>query len=154
MLLGLLLNSSFVVPSGAMRGHIRARGTALEVRVYAGQKRYLTKTVRWQGSKKATRKAAEAELTAMLGELDTGAHTGPDASVDTLLDRWWRQKVSDWSPSTAARYESALNAHVRPWFGKTLVRKVRTEDIDGFLEQLRVEGMGPASRAKVLGILR
>ena len=141
-----------------MRGHIRQRGKALEVRVFAGQvdgkKRYLTKTVRWQGSKRATRDLAEQELTKLLGELDTGAHSGPDASVNTLVDRWWKQKVSTWSPSTAARYESAVNAHIRPWFGTMLVRKVRTEDVDEFLEHLRVEKMGPASRAKVLGILR
>lgn len=113
-----------------------------------GRKRYVTRTIRWQGSKRKTRDAAEAELTKLLGELDGGAHTGPDASVNTLLDRWWQTHVTRWSPSTAARTESALKAHIRPWFGTDIVRKVRTEDIDAFLTA-KTATMAPASALKL-----
>lgn len=139
-----------------MRGHIRPRGKSLEVRVFAGQvdgrKRYITRTIRWQGSKRATNKLAEEELTKILGELDDGAHTGPDASMNTLFDRWWQLHAPRWSPSTAARNESALNAHLRPWFGPTIVRKVRTEDVDAFLSTARAS-MAPSSLAKLRTLL-
>jgi integrase len=86
------------------RGHVRKRGDAWELRVSAGsdpvtgRRRVVTRT--FYGS----RKAADKALTKLLGELDDGAHRGPDASLGTLLDRWWAHASTRWAPATRRGY--------------------------------------------------
>ena len=86
------------------RGHIRARGDAWELRVSAGtdpitgRRRVVTRTVR------GSRPQAEKALTRLLGELDQGAHRGPDATLATLLDRWWAHTAPRWAPATRRGY--------------------------------------------------
>lgn len=96
------------------RGHIRARGDAWELRVSAGsdpvtgRRRVVTRTIR------GTRKQADQALTALLTELDHGAHRGPDATLATLLDRWWAHASSSWAPATRRGYASYRRAYLTP----------------------------------------
>lgn len=86
------------------RGHKRRRGDAWELRASAGsdpvtgRRRVVTRTFR------GTAAQADKALTKLLGELDGGAHRGPDASLGTLLDRWWSHSRSRWAPATRRGY--------------------------------------------------
>lgn len=137
------------------RGHIRPRGDSLEVRVHAGGGRYVTKTVKWQGSKKATRDEADRVMRKLLDDLDVGGHAGPNATVAQLIARWRRHAEADWSPTTRDARESYLRLHILPALGKRKVREVRTADLDDFYAQLRAKGLAPSTiRRSVHVILR
>ena len=74
-----------------MRGFIRQRGDAWELRVYLGQdavtgkKRYATKTMRRQ------RREADRVLARMVAEADHGTFARTSATVGELLERWFEQ---------------------------------------------------------------
>lgn len=138
-----------------MKGHIRPRGRSLEVRVYAGRGRQVTKSVPWQGSKKATKDEADRVLRQLLDELDVGSHGGPSATVNQLVARWLRHSEHEWSPTTRAARESYLRLHILPALGARKVREVRTADLDDFYKDLRKKGLSPATiRRSVHTILR
>lgn len=86
------------------RGYKRQRGDVWELFVSAGfdpvtgRRRRITRTFR------GTAKQADQALTQLLGELDQGAHRGPDATLGTLLDRWWTHSKSRWGPATTRGY--------------------------------------------------
>lgn len=137
------------------KGHVRQRGDNLEVRVYAGGGRTVTKTVRWQGSKKATKDAADRQLRELLDEYDGGGRTGHDATVAQLIARWRKHAEADWSPTTRDARESYLRLHILPALGDKKVRNVRTADIDDFYAALRAKGLAPSTiRRSVHVILR
>jgi integrase len=136
---------------------IRPKGTSLEVRVYAGmvdgKRRYVYRRVKWQGSKKATERAAEQVLTQLLAEVDQGGHTGPDALYSALIERWWQVAVPDWSPSTASSYRYLLDGRILPELGAKRIRHISTEDLDVYYGRLRAE-VGPTSITKIHSVIR
>ena len=74
-----------------MRGFIRRRGEAWELRVYLGQdavtgkKRYATKSVR------GSRREADRVLARMVADADQGTFARTSATVGELLERWFAQ---------------------------------------------------------------
>lgn len=135
------------------KGHTRWRGQSIEVLAYRGHGKYTTKTVRWQGTKKATQTEADRVLRDLLDELDAGGN-GTDATVAQLVKRWRRQSEPDWSPATIAAYDSYLRLHILPALGDSKVRDIRPADLDDFYAALRANGLSPASIGKVHVILR
>lgn len=118
------------------KGHTRWRGQSIEVLVHVGGGKYRSRTVRWQGSKKATKDAADVMLRRLLDELDAGA-AGPDVTVRQLVARWRRHAEPDWSPTTRAAYDSYLRLHILPALGDKKVGEVRPADLDDFYATLR-----------------
>lgn len=138
-----------------MKGHLRWRGQSIEVRVHAGGSRYVTRTVRWQGTKTATKNEADRVLRALLDELDVGSHGGPNATVAQLVARWRSHAEKDWSPTTRSARDSYLRNHILPALGDRKVREVRTADIDDLYKALRAKGLSVATiRRSVHTILR
>lgn len=137
-----------------MKGHTRWRGTSVEVLVYRGKGKYVSRSVKWQGSKKATQDAADRKLRELLEELDTTQHDGPESTVEQLIHQWKRLSKHEWSPATLAAYESYLSNHILPALGQLKVRNVRAVDIDEFYASLREKGLAQASIGKVHVILR
>ena len=141
-------------------GHIRQRGTAWEVRVYAGvdpvtgNKKYVTRTVR------NSRKAAERVLAQLIVEVTDGAHAAPDATVADLVHRWFDLAKPELSPSTVRGYQRNINNYILPTLGKSKVSKLRAAQIDHFYATLRERGgvggrpLSPASIHQVHAILR
>lgn len=117
------------------RGHIRRHGNAWELRISAqsdpvtGRRRVVTRTIR------GTRKEAEQALTALLGELDQGAHRGPDATLGTLLDRWWAHSKSRWGPATTRGYLTYRRIYLDPHKGRRLA-EVTPEWLDHLYSEL------------------
>lgn len=136
------------------QGHVRQRGTSLEIRVHAGNRRYVTRTVRWQGSKKATKDAADRLLRQLLDELDVGGHAGPDATFAQLVARWRRHAEADWSPTTRAAYDSYLRTHLLPAFGARKIVDLRPGDFDDLYAEMRAKGSSPATIGKAHVIAR
>lgn len=139
------------------KGHTRWRGTSVEVLVYLGTKdgkgRYVSRTVRWQGGKKATQDAADELLRKLLDEVGATEDTD-NPTVSLLIKRWRRQSEPDWSPATTAAYDSYLRNHIEPALGAMKVRRVKPSDIDDFYADLREKGLAPGSIGKVHVILR
>lgn len=134
------------------RGHIRQRGDVWELRVSAGsdpltgRRRVVTRTFR------GSRKQAERALTSLLGELDDGAHRGPDASLATLLDRWWAHARTRWSPATRRVYAGYRKTYLDPHANRR-VGTITPEWLDRLYADLLVQH-SPATVYKVHTMLR
>ena len=95
-----------------MRGFIRRRGDAWELRVYLGQdavigkKRYATKSVR------GSRAEAERVLARMVTGADQGTYARTSAPVGELLERWFAQAVTDYSPKTVRETRGYLDRNL------------------------------------------
>ena len=100
-----------------MRGFIRRRGEAWELRVYlaqdaiTGKKRYATRSVR------GSRREAERELARMVSAADQGTFARTGATVGELLERWLAQAASDYSPKTVRETRSYLDRDLLPALG-------------------------------------
>ena len=129
------------------RGHIRARGDAWELRVSAGtdpltsRRRVVTRTFR------GTRPQAEKALTRLLGELDQGAHRGPDATLATLLDRWWAHTAPRWAPATRRGYATYRRTYLAPVEHRR-IGQVTPEWLDSLYMSL-ADRLAPATIYKV-----
>ena len=83
-----------------MKGHIRKRGDAWELRVYVGvdavtgKKRYATKSIR--GGKRD----AERALVELAADAQRGKLSRTNTTVAELLDAWFDQASQDFSPKT------------------------------------------------------
>jgi hypothetical protein len=83
-----------------MRGHIRERGDAWEIRVYSGtdpvtgRKKYVTRTVR------GSRREADLALARLVVEVTGGVRVAQDATVSDLVLRWFELARPELSPST------------------------------------------------------
>jgi len=81
-----------------MKGSLRQRGAAWELRVYlghdplTGKKRYTTQTVR--GGKRE----AQTALAAMVTEPERGLTVRTTATVGELLETWFEFAAPDFSP--------------------------------------------------------
>lgn len=134
------------------RGHIRQRGDTYELRVSAGsdpvtgRRKVVTRTVR------GSRRQAEQALTKLLGELDGGAHRGPDATLATLLDRWWAHARTRWSPATRRGYATYRRTYLDPHAHRR-VGQITPEWLDRLYADL-LTSHAPATVYKVHTMLR
>ena len=83
-----------------MRGFIRRRGGAWELRVFlgvdavTGRKRYVSKTVR------GGRRELDRELNRLVVDAEAGRLANTQATVAELLERWFAMARPDFSPKT------------------------------------------------------
>ena len=97
-----------------MRGHLRQRGDAWELRAYAGvdpvtkRQKYVTRTFR--GGK---READEA-LARLVTEVSGGGHAAQDATVGDLVRQWLDLAKPELSPTTARGYEWIVKTYIFP----------------------------------------
>ena len=123
-----------------MKGHLRQRSNAWELRAYVGvdpitnRKKYLTRTFR--GGK---REAGEA-LARFTTEVAGGGHAAQDTTVGDLIRDWLSLARSDLSPTTVRGYDWIIEAYITPTLGKVPLAKLRTAQIDRFYAQLREKG--------------
>jgi integrase len=117
-----------------MRGHIRKKGTSWQACVKAtdpatGKARQLTAT-------RKTKTEAEAALVRLLAQAGRADAAGSNATVAELLTAWQDVRSTRWSPSTIRNTRELADRWLVPRFGRTLVRKLRTADIDIFYADL------------------
>ncbi len=143
-----------------MRGHLRERGDAWELRAYVGRdpvtgrEKYKTRTFR--GGKRA----AEAELARFVTEVAGGGHGAGDTTLTELIQRWLDLVREDLSPSTVRGYERIIRCYIDPAVGKVPLNKLRTDQLDGFYGQLRESGgeggtpLSPATIRQTHAVIR
>jgi integrase len=109
-----------------------------------------------QRSKSFHRKVdAQRFLTTVEAAKLTSAYVDPARStltVGLLLDQWLAGKIN-LKASTRARYQSAVEVHVRPRWGTVPLSKVTFEGVQAWLAQLSASGMSGASVRKAHGVL-
>lgn len=143
-----------------MKGSMRQRGSAWELRVYlgadpvSGKQRYATKTVR-AGKREAQRVLNEMKVEA---ERDLAART--TATVGELLDRWLELARADFSPKTTREVTGYIERNLRPALGDARLSKLSTASLDRYYQQLLVDGgkngrpLAPGTIRRIHGILR
>lgn len=129
-----------------VQGSVRQRSKgSYEVRVYlsrdllTGKQRYATRTVR--GGKRDAQRIMREMLTAA----DTGKLGWVDTTVGHLLERWFEQAQTDFSPNTVTDTRAYLDRTLLPGLGHLPLAKLGAADLDRFYLQLRTNG-GPTSQ--------
>jgi len=143
-----------------MRGHLRRRGNAWELRAYVGrdsvtgQTRCRTRTFR--GGKRE----AEAALSRFVDEVGATGVAPSDATVGTLLNSWLSLVNEDLSPTTVRNYQLAIDNYLVPHIGNIRLTKLQTAAIDRLYRELRERGgkdgkpLSPASVHHAHSVLR
>jgi integrase len=143
-----------------MKGFMRQRGDAWELRVYlgrdavTGKQRYASRTVR--GGKRIAQRA--------LAELVTNAERGllvrTNATTGELIEAWFEQAAGDFSPKTVKETRGFIDRNLLPAVGGVPLTKLKASDLDRLYRRLQssgaVDGCGlaPATVRRIHGILR
>jgi integrase len=104
----------------------------------------------------ATKKAADAWLTATKHQVAQGTHTAESASVTiTEAGRLWieRAEAERLERSTVAKYRNHLDLHITPFLGSVKLAKLTAPQVEQFKEDTLKRLSWPMAR-KVLGSLR
>lgn len=143
-----------------MRGHMRQRGDAWELRAYVGRDpvtgREKYKTLTFRGGKRA----AEAELARFITQVSGGGHGAGDTTLTELIQRWLDLVRDDLSPSTVRGYERIIRCYIDPSVGQLHLNKLRTDQLDRFYAHLRECGrtdgspLAPATIRQTHAVIR
>lgn len=123
-----------------MKGHMRRRGEAWELRAYAGRdpitkrQKYVTRTFR--GGKRE----AEAVLARLVTEAGSGGYAATDTTVGDLINQWLELANRELSPSTARGYRWIVDTYVLPSLADVPLSRLRTAQLDRFYVTLRERG--------------
>jgi integrase len=143
-----------------MKGHMRERSGAWELRVYAGRdprtgrKRYVSRTVR--GGKREAQRTLAALVVSVGRELS--APEGP-VTVGELVEKWFAHAKADFSPKPALETRRYLDRAIIPQLGDRPLRRLRTSELDAFYRDLRAGGgrggrvLAPATVRRIHGIV-
>jgi hypothetical protein len=108
-----------------MKGQIRKRGDAWDLRVYVGldavtgKQRYATKTVRG-GKREAQRALVEFAADAQRGKLARTSTT-----IAELLDQWFDQASQDISPKTVVETRGFIDRNLKPALGTVALARLK-----------------------------
>lgn len=143
-----------------MKGSIRQRGSAWELRVYlgadpvSGKPRYVTRTVRG-GKREAQKTLNELVVAAQRGTLARTRTT-----VGELLDAWLDLARADFSPKTVRETSGMIERYLRPALGDVPLDKLTAATLDRYYRSLLASGgqngrpLAPGTIRRVHGILR
>jgi integrase len=126
-----------------MRGHIRKRGSTYAIVINispdpeTGKRRQ-----KWYSGYK-NKKAAEAELTRLLGEVDQGTYVEPKklTLAKYLRDEWLPAKqVSKMKPTTYEGYRMNCESHIIPALGGYKLQTLQPDMLSSFYRMLITNG--------------
>ena len=123
-----------------MKGHVRRRGSAWELRAYAGidpttrRQKYVTRTFR--GGKRE----AEEALARLVTEVVGGGHAAQDTTVGDLLEHWYALAKDELSPTTARGYAWIIKTYIAPHLGSVALARLRPAQLDRYYAKLRADG--------------
>jgi integrase len=139
-----------------VRGHLRQRQRGVwELVVDLGRdpltrrRRQLSRTVR------GTKRDAERELAALVGDVSDGRETNSNATLADVLARWLDLAAENLSPTTLDEYKRLVANRIEPVLGAVPVRRLTTRRLDAFYQALaREAGLAPASIRQVHAVIR
>jgi integrase len=143
-----------------MKGFMRRRGEAWELRVFlgadpvTGKKRYVSKTVRG-GKREAQRTLAE-----MITDAERGLTVRTSATVGELLEQWFELASRDFSPKTVKETRGFMDRNLLPYLATVPLAKLRASDVDALYQRLLARGgkggrpLKPATVRRIHVILR
>jgi integrase len=139
-----------------VRGHLRQRQRGVwELVVDLGRdpltrrRRQLSRTVR------GTKRDAERELAALVGDVSDGRETNSNATLADVLARWLDLAAENLSPTTFDEYKRLVANRIEPVLGAVPVRRLTTRRLDAFYQALaREAGLAPASIRQVHAVIR
>lgn len=102
-----------------------------------------------------TAKEADRALRRLVVKAEGGelAHRHEKGSTGDVLERWFKMRSPDLSPTTTASYRSYLDNHIIPTLGKIPVDKLTTQRLDEFYAELRAKGLALGSVRVVHAII-
>jgi len=138
-----------------MRGHIRKRAKdSYTVVVYlgrdpeTGKRRYLWRSV------KGSKRDAEAMLTRLLAQVDTGTDLLPSKlTVEQFSHEWLKAIKSRVKSRTHHRYAELLRLHVLPYIGSLELKKLKPLHIERLLTKGREKGLSERTLLHVFRVL-
>ena len=143
-----------------MKGFMRRRGDAWELRVYlgtdpvTGKQRYATRTVR--GGKRE----AQRTLNEMVTDAERGLSVRTNATAGELIEAWFEHAASDFSPKTVKETRGFIDRNLLPAIGDVPLSKLKASDLDRLYRRLQATGavgeggLAPATVRRIHGILR
>ena len=143
-----------------MKGFMRQRGDAWELRVYlgsdpvTGKQRYASRTVR--GGKRA----AQRVLAEMVTEAERGLSVRTNATAGELIEAWFEQASRDFSPKTVKETRGFIDRNLLPAIGAVPLSRLKASDLDRLYRRLQASGaadgggLAPATVRRIHGILR
>ena len=139
---------------------MRQRGSSWQLIVHAGRdpvtgkKRYVSRTV------KGTKREAQRALAALVTQIGHGVPADTATTVSQLLDAWFAQARTDFSPSTVRESNGIIERYLKPGLGEARLDRLRVPQIDTYYRRL-LDGsanhgrpLGPATIRRLHGILR
>jgi integrase len=123
-----------------MRGHLRKRGAAWELRAYAGRDPVSGRPIYRTRTYRGGRRDAEDALGKFVQEVAGGACVTRDATVGALIAQWFELAKADLSPSTVRGYETCIRCYIVPALGDIPLDHLRVAQIDHLYGQLRTRG--------------
>jgi len=143
-----------------VRGHLRRRGSAWELRAFAGldpltgAKKYVTRT--FHGGKRD----AEDALSRLVTEVSAGGQAARDTTLGDLIAQWLDLAQHDLSPSTVRGYRNTITRYITPSLEKVPLSRLKTAQLDRFYANLHEKGgkdgepLAPATVRQAHAILR
>jgi len=143
-----------------MKGFMRQRSDAWELRVYLGtdpvtrKQRYATRTVR--GGKRVAQRA----LAEMVTDAERGLTVRTSATAGELIEAWFVQAIRDFSPKTVKETRGFIDRNLLPAIGAVPLTKLKPSDLDRFYRRLQTSGaagggaLAPATVRRIHGVLR
>lgn len=136
-----------------MRGTVRKRGNKWSVIVDIGIDEKGKRQQKWKGGYE-TKKAAQAALTEMLGQLAAGTYLEPtNKSVAVFLREWLPAIRGTVRASTFRSYSTNMERHVIPRLGHVPLRQLSALQLNAFYAELvesgRCDGKGGLSARTV-----
>lgn len=123
-----------------MRGHLRKRGDAWELRAYAGRdpvsQRKIYRTRTFRGGKRE----AEDALARLVQEVAGAGSVARDATVGDLIAQWFEFAKDDLSPSTVFGYEHYIRRYIDPALGDVPLDRLRAAQLDQLYAHMRRGG--------------
>ena len=110
-----------------MKGFMRRRGDAWELRVYlgtdpvTGKQRYATRTVR--GGKRE----AQRVLNEMVTDAERGLSVRTNATAGELIEAWFEHAAGDFSPKTVKETRGFIDRNLLPAIGAVPLSKLKAE---------------------------
>jgi integrase len=126
-----------------MKGHIRKRGRdSWELKYDLGERADGQRQTRYK-SFRGTKREAQAELTRLLAQAQSGGFVDSDKIT---VGEYVRARVAHWrargivKDKSGERYEELVEFQVVPFLGKRLLQKLRADDIEAWHTYLLTKG--------------